>query len=262
MLATMAEAARVLDRPDYRRAAIRNAEFLLETLYGSDGRLLRTWRAGSSAKLNGYLSDYACLAEGLLQLYQTTFDERWYQAAHDLAERLLTHFRALDGSGFFDTSADHERLLVRPRTVQDNATPSGNAIAACVLLKLGAYTGDHKFITPAENALRTMQNLAGRHPTGFGQWLQALSFAVSSIDEIAIIGDQEAPDTRAVLAVAQQPYRPHQVVACRKVPSEDSSIPLLSGRAKKGAKATAYVCQGFNCQLPVANAAALRRQLD
>ncbi|MDP7260260.1 MAG: thioredoxin domain-containing protein, partial [Anaerolineales bacterium] len=119
MLAAIAEAARVLDRADYRAAAIRNAEFMLEMLRGRDGRLLRTWRAGRPAKLNAYLLDYACLAEGLLQLYQTTFDQRWYLAAHQLADNMLEHFTVQDGDGFFDTSADHEKLVVRPKTLQD-----------------------------------------------------------------------------------------------------------------------------------------------
>jgi len=261
MLAAMAEAACVLDRADYRMAAIRNAEFLLETLLGSDGRLLRTWRAGSSAKLNAYLSDYACLAEGLLQLYQTTFDQRWYLVAHQLADSMLAHFSVQDGAGFFDTSADHETLVVRPKTLQDNATPSGSAMAAGVLLRLGAYSGERRFTEAAENALRTMQNMAGRHPTGFGQWLQALSFTVSSRYEIAVIGAPDAVDTRALLAAAQHPYRPHQVVACCESPGDDVLVPLLSGRAQKGNNATAYVCRDFECRLPVTDADALRRQL-
>ena len=262
MLAAMAEAARVLNRTDYRRAAIRNAEFLLETLRGRDGRLLRTWRAGCGAKLNAYLSDYACLAEGLLQLYQTTFDQRWYLVAYELAESIITHFSSLDETGFFDTRGDHETLVVRPKTLQDNATPSGNAMATCVLLKLGAYTGEQKFSVPAEDALRTMQNLAGRNPTGFGQWLQAISFAVSSAKEIAIIGAHTASDTRELLATAQHPYRPHQVVACSDAPGDDTLIPLLSERTKRDGKATAYVCRGFQCQLPVTDVTALRRLLD
>jgi hypothetical protein len=106
-----------------------------------------------------------------------------------------------------------------------------------------------------------MQNMAGRHPTGFGQWLQALSFTVSSRYEIAVIGAPDAVDTRALLAAAQHPYRPHQVVACCESPGDDVLVPLLSGRAQKGNNATAYVCRDFECRLPVTDADALRRQL-
>ena len=135
-------------------------------------------------------------------------------------------------------------------------------MAACVLLKLGAYTGDSKFTTSAENALRAVVNLASRNPGGFGQCLQALSFAVSSADEIAIIGAHDAHDTRALLAAAQHPYRPHQVVACSEAPVDAPVIPLLVARTKSGNRATAYVCQGFECRLPVTDATALRQQLD
>jgi hypothetical protein len=109
MLAAFAEAARTLNRLDYREVAERNAEFLLRELRQENGRLVRTWKAGE-AKLNGYLEDYAYLIEGLLELYQTTFDPRWFSAAQELAETMIAHFQAPDG-GFFDTSDDHESLI-------------------------------------------------------------------------------------------------------------------------------------------------------
>ena len=112
MLAAFAEAARVLQRDDYRQVAERNAEFLLSELGAPNERLFHTWRAGV-AKGNGYLEDYAHLAEGLLELYQATFESHWYAAAHELAQTMIAHFGAPDG-GFFDTSDDHETLIVRP----------------------------------------------------------------------------------------------------------------------------------------------------
>jgi uncharacterized protein YyaL (SSP411 family) len=130
MLAAFAEAARTLGRDDYRELAERNAEFLLRELRQENGRLLRTWKArpervegAGEAKLNGYLEDYSDLIEGLLELYQTTFEPRWFVAAQELAETMIAHFRAPDGR-FFDTSDDHEALITRPRDLQDNATPS------------------------------------------------------------------------------------------------------------------------------------------
>jgi uncharacterized protein YyaL (SSP411 family) len=135
MLAAFAEAARALNRDDgsralaasYRQVAERNAGFLLREPRQENGRLLRTWKEGE-AKLNGYLDDYSCLIEGLLELYQTMFEPRWFVAAQELAETMLIHYQAPQG-GFFDTSDDHEMLITRPRDLQDNATPSGNAMA-------------------------------------------------------------------------------------------------------------------------------------
>jgi uncharacterized protein YyaL (SSP411 family) len=133
MLAAFAEAARVLGREDYQEVANRNAQFLLSELRTPDGRLYHKWKAGV-AKGNGFLEDYTHLIEGLIELYQTTFDSRWYVAAHELAETMIEHFSAPEG-GFYDTSDDHEALIVRPRELQDNAVPSGNAMAIFVLLR-------------------------------------------------------------------------------------------------------------------------------
>ena len=133
MLAAFAEAGRALGRPDYTGIATQNAEFLYTNLRQVDGRLLRSWGDGAGARYNAYLEDYAFLADGLLALYQTTFEPRWFLWARELAEWMLTHFQDPAG-GFFDTSDDHEALLHRPKDTQDNATPSGNSMAAGVLL--------------------------------------------------------------------------------------------------------------------------------
>jgi uncharacterized protein YyaL (SSP411 family) len=260
MLAAMAEAARVLARKDYAEAAIHNAEFLLGTMRTPEGRLYRTWRQGSAPKLNAYLEDYANLAEGLLELYQTTLDERWFAAARELVEAMVAHFADESSIGFFDTSDDHEALVTRPKNMQDNATPSGNAMAITVLLKLAAYTGERRYQELAEAALRPIQAAALQYPTAFAQWLQALWFAIGGVLEIAIVGDPQAPDTQALLAEVQRPYRPHQVVAVAR-PGAELIIPLLAERTPVDGKATAYVCQHFACQLPVTEVAALREQL-
>jgi uncharacterized protein YyaL (SSP411 family) len=178
MLAAFAEAARALNRNDYRGVAERNAEFLLRELRLKNGRLLRTWKTGE-AKLNGYLEDYAYLIEGLLELDQTTFEPRWFVAAQELAETMLAHFQAPQG-GFFDTSDDHETLVTRPRDLQDNATPSGNAMATTVLLKLAGLTNEVRNVDIAHEALAQMESMMAQYPLGFGQWLQALSYASRS----------------------------------------------------------------------------------
>jgi uncharacterized protein YyaL (SSP411 family) len=151
MLAAFAEAARALGRDDdstelaevYREVAKRNARFLLSELRTPDGRLHHTWKAGV-AKGNGFLEDYTHLIEGLIELYQTTFDLRWYVAAHELAEAMIEHFSAAEG--FYDTSDDHEALIVRPRELPDNAVPSGNAMAALVLQRLAGLAVEPRYL--------------------------------------------------------------------------------------------------------------------
>jgi uncharacterized protein YyaL (SSP411 family) len=263
MLAAFAEAARdpaLADRAaQYRSIAERNAEFLLREMRSPDGRLLRTWKDGR-AKLNAYLEDCAAAIEGLIELYQTTFDERWFVAARQLADMMLHHF-ADPAGGFFDTSDDHEALVTRPKDLQDNAVPSGNALAATVLLKLYAFTGDDLYYKQAELMLSILQGALAQAPTGFAQWLCALDFALSGPREIAVVGDVRSDAGQALLAVAHEGYRPNQIIAAA-LPDRTSAIPLLLDRPAMGGRATAYVCRNFVCQQPVTDPAALREHLQ
>lgn len=257
MLAAFAEAARFLNRGDYHAAALASAEFILREMRAPDGRLYRSWRRGE-AKLNGYLEDYAAAAEGMLALYETTFETRWFSAARELADRIFTHF-ADPGGGFFDTSDDHEPLVFRPKSIQDNAAPCGNSLAATVLLKLAALTGEPRYADAAEKMLRQVQPVLARYPTGFGQWLVALSFALGSAREIAVVGDPNDEETQAMLAIVWSAFRPFQVTAAG---GADSPLPLLRGRTKIDGRATAYVCEHFVCQRPVNDAEGLRKLLE
>jgi len=257
-LAAFADAARVFDRADYRTAAERNAAFILREMQTREGRLLRAWRGGK-AKLNAYLEDYANLIDGLLALYEATFDARWFTEARRLADVMIAHFRDAAG-GFFDTSDDHEALAVRPKSIQDNATPSGNAMAATVLLRLAALTGEGRYRDLAEEALRLAQPMLGPYPTAFAQWLSTLDFALGRPQEVAIIGDPAAADTRALLDVVRGSYRPNQVVAVGR-PDGPQPVPLLIGRAPLNGRATAFVCENFSCHLPVTDPKELAAQL-
>jgi hypothetical protein len=261
MLASLAEAARVLDRDDYRAAAVRAGEFLKKHMLVDGDRLLRTYRAGES-KLNGYLEDYANGIDALLELYQTTYDVRWFETARKLAGRALEHFLADEG-GFFDTSDDHEQLIVRPRNVQDNAVPSGNGMMAKQLLRLAAYTGDERYEAAARGGLRLLVNAMGRFPQAFGESLSATDMLVSGIDEVAVVGDPSGDATRDLLRTVFDAYRPNAIVALSAddVPDEHA-IPLLSFRTMRGGQPAVYVCRNFTCQMPVTETDAVRDLLE
>ena len=248
MLAAFAEAARAFGRDDYREVAERNAEFVLGSLRTGDGRLRRTWTAGES-KGNGFLEDYAHVIEGLLELYQTTFDPRWFGAAQALAEVMIGRFSG--PTGFWDTSDDHEQLIVRPREVQDNAIPSGGSMAAYVLQRLAQLAADSRYTELAAGNLRGMQPLLARYPLGFGRWLVALDYALQSPGSVAILGDPASDGYRALVGVARAAFRPHQVVAAGDPAAEADWPPLLRGRGLRNGQATAYVCSGFTCSEPV-----------
>ena len=267
MLAAFAEAARTLNRLDYQEVAERNAEFLLREFRQDSSRLLHTWKAypeqgegAGEAKLNGYLEDYSYLIEGLLELYQTTFALRWFEAAQELTETMIAHFQAPDG-GFFDTSDDHETLITRPRDLQDNATPSGNAMALTALLKLAGFTNDLRYVDIAHRALAKMQDMMAQYPLGFGQWLQALSFTLSKPREVAIVGDPDSADTQALLRLVRSGYRPFQVVALGAPATDESAMPLLRDRGLVDEQAAAYVCRDFACLAPETEPSILQTRL-
>ena len=129
-----------------------------------DGSLRRSWKDGRASQA-GVLEDYTHLAEGLLALYEATFDERWFTAARELMDQVLARF-ADPAGGFFDTAADAEQLVTRPKDLQDNALPSGNAMAVTVLLKLAALTGEGRYRDAAEGSLRLVRCLCRSVPVG------------------------------------------------------------------------------------------------
>jgi uncharacterized protein YyaL (SSP411 family) len=257
MLAAFAEAGVALRRRDYTDAARANAEFLYRTMRAESGRLFRTWKAGSRAKYNAYLEDYAYLAEGLLALYEATFDERWVSWARELAGLMVIHFNDENNGGFFDTSDDHEQLIHRPKDLQDNAVPSGSSVAATVLLKLSLLTGNQDYWRLAERSVETMTKLMRQYPTGFGQWLNAASFVASEPTEVALVGSEE--EVAPLLDVLRGGYHPFRVIAVGR--EGDAPLPLLENRPKVDGKGTAYVCRQFVCQAPVTDPEDLADQL-
>ncbi len=260
MLRAFAEAATLLDRADYRATAERAADFALATLR-RDGLLLRTYKDGQS-KLNGYLEDYAFLADGLLALYEATFDPRWLTGARALAETMVAQFWDDADGGFFDTGRDHEALIARPKSVFDNAIPAGNSVAIEVLQRLAVIYDDTGYAEKADRVLRGLWETMTRYPTGFGRNLCALDFALATPQEVALVGALDAPDTAALLRVLRRRFRPNTVIALRQPgTAEDDQPALLRARDQIDGHATAYVCERYACQLPVTTPDALAAQL-
>ena len=263
MLRSFAEAASILHREDYRQAAVASASFLLEELR-KDGRLLRTYKDGR-ARLKGYLEDYAFVADGLLALYEATFDYHWLEEARSLADNMIDLFWDEEERAFYDTGKDHEVLVVRPRDFFDNATPCGNSVAVDMLLHLSVLTGESDYARRGASALRSMQQYLAQAPLGMGHWLCALDFYLSTPKEIAIVGAQTDPATQTLLDIVHGRYLPNKVVAGSDptLPGQGSqATPLLQGRGMSNGRPTVYVCQNYVCQLPVTEQEALASQLD
>jgi uncharacterized protein YyaL (SSP411 family) len=243
--------------PRFVDAAVVAADQIIAGLRRPDGRLGRSWKDGRSTG-DGVLEDYANLADGLLALHKATFDERWFVAAGDLADAILGHFIDPAG-GFFDTADDHEALVTRPKDVQDNAVPSGGSMAASVLLRLAALTGDSRYREAADAAIAAVTPYLARYATGFANWLSAAHLSVEGIDELAIVGDPADEATQDLIVAGVEAARTagRSLVVAVSADPDASAVPLMAGRGRIDGRPTAYLCRNFACRLPVTDPAAL-----
>jgi uncharacterized protein YyaL (SSP411 family) len=273
MLMSFAEAARVLESGSllldnqssnklldstYYKLATRNAEFLLSHLR-PNGKLKRAWRAGKTTE-EVFLEDYAALILGLLELYQTDFDNKWFIAAKELTDEMVEKFSDSAG-GFFDTPSDGEQLLIRPKDVQDNATPCGNALACEALIKLAELTGQGKYRDLAEKSLSLITSFSLKYPLGFARWLSAMQNVAGNMKQVAVIGEAGEEKFEAMLKIIRSEYYPNVVVACSSYPIKENVPALLFDRKMMNDEAAAYVCEGFVCQQPTNNIDILIEQL-
>jgi uncharacterized protein YyaL (SSP411 family) len=250
MLHAFADAAAFLERDDYRQVAQSNAEFILTALWDGQ-RLLHNFKDGR-ARFNGYLDDYANFADGLLALYQLTFDKKWLDWAAAMADLMTTKFWDADRGGFYFTALDHEALISRTKDNFDNATPSGNSVAADVLLRLSALLDRPDYREKAEAILKLNANLMIQFPSGFGRLLAALDFSIGPSQEIAIVDGPEP-----FVSELRKHYLPRTVVAA----GESNGVPLLRDRRSIGGKPTAYICENFACKQPVTEVSTFVNQL-
>jgi uncharacterized protein len=246
MISALADAGAVLGRADYLDAARDAADFVLERMRDDRGRLLRTFNAGE-AKLNAYLEDHAFLLEALLDLYEASFEPRWFSEARALADTIVARFADPQQGGFFSTSDDHEQLVARRKDLEDAPIPAGGSSAAFGLLRLSALTGEFEYERHAVGQLRLLHEIAPRHPTAFGHLLRAIDFHLRTVREVALVGPGE--EVARLAAVVRSELRPDIVLAGG--PAADDAIPLLAGREPVDGRAAAYVCEHFACQRPV-----------
>lgn len=261
-LAFLAEASRAPGLGDLSNAcydlATRNANFLLSALRPA-GILRHSWRDGRTTE-QVFLVDYAALILGLLELYQTDFEPGWFADATALAEEMLERFYS-PATGFYDTPVEAELLLIRPRDLYDNATPSGAALACEGLLRLAALGNRSDYATIAAAAVGSLADAAAKYPLSFARWLSVADFATARIRQIALIGDPQDRNYQELLRIIRAEFRPHVLTAASALPLADAAPPLLAGRGTVDGIATAHVCEGFVCRLPVTNPEDLLKQL-
>jgi uncharacterized protein YyaL (SSP411 family) len=253
MIGSLAYAGRVFDEPRYVRAAERAAGFLLEDMRREDGELLRTHRGGES-KIDAFLEDYAYLGNALLDLYEATFDLRWFRAAEDLAKRMDARFADAGRGGWFHTAADSEKLVARPRSPFDGATPSGNGEAARLLVRLAAFTGRTELRERAAEAVRSFGRALEGAPAGTVSLLLVLDSLLHEDGEIAFVGAKGAEDTEKLVRPVHRAFLPGTVIALldpEERAAAEEAIPLLRGKGLVDGAEAMYMCKNFACQAPV-----------
>jgi uncharacterized protein len=246
MLAAFADGCLAFDR--YHDRVRHNADFLL-TRADADGRVMRT------EKIPGLLEDYTGFAWGLTLAFEALHERRYLDAARRAMDQVLERF-ADEKGGFFDTPVDHEKLITRPKDLFDNATPSGNSVAADVLLRLALLFGDERYARAATRALESTWPLAERYPSGFGFLLGAGQWRAGQPKEITITGAADDPAFTALRKVIGETFLPHRVLVAGDGAAD---LPLMENRASD--QVTAYVCQGYACLEPTRDPERLRALL-
>ena len=265
MIAALAKGAQALDAPEYRKAAQKGADFILDKLRGDDGRLLKRYRQGE-AGLPAHLEDYAFMVWGLLELYEATFDVRYLREGIALNGAMLEHFWDEADGGLFMTADDGEKLLVRGKDVYDGAIPSGNSVAALNLVRLSRITGKTGYEERAAGIMKAFSGTVAGQASAHTQLMVALDFLVGPACEVVVAGAAGAEDTREMLAALRRPFVPNKVVLFRPAGTEAPAItriaPYTKAQTSIGGAATAYVCRGFACERPTTDREAMLRSLE
>ena len=252
MIASLAVGARALGDPSLARAASDAADFLLTTLRRTepDGRksLLHRYRDGEAA-IPAHADDYAFLAWGLIDIYQTKFDSKWLKSALELTEEFLENFWE-EGGGVMFTARDAKDLPVRQKTAQDGPTPSANSVALSNLLRLARLLARPDLEEKARGIMRAFGREVREHPEGYLHFLCGVEYAVNPSVEIILAGEPGAKDTARMVEALGRAYLPQATVLLRDEALEET-IPFLGKCPPVKGKATAYLCSDNACRQPI-----------
>lgn len=261
MITAMARAGFCLNEQRYLTAAERAAIFLIEKLRDKNGKLLHSYKDGV-ARFQAYLDDYACLIDGLIELFQATGKESYLETALMLADEMITGYWDVQNGGFFYTANDHESLIARTKDHQDNAVPSGNGMAATALTKLARLTGRDDFLKYARQTIDTISRFISEHPRACGQSLLALDDLLGPVIEIVLTGGENLHQSLLTDHV-RETYIPGSIILLQ---SESSTTGLVKdhfgGRSEDQTKELAYVCHAGTCGFPSETVDQLRQQLS
>ncbi len=282
MISALAKGAQVLGEAEHRAAATRAAEFIQRELYDpATGVLYRSWRGGRSA-IAGFAEDYACLIQGLLDLYETGFEIRWLQWAEKLQAKMDELFWDPRGGGYFNSRADDPTVIVRLKEDYDGAEPSPNSVAALNLVRLEWMIGNAAGVVDpgtglseagysrsygqrAELLIEAFRPQWSRTPQALPQMLVALEMLLAEPRTVVLAGDPATAEFQALAAVLPERLGRARVWLCADGGAGQRWLAgrrAYLGEIKPGpGGATAYVCENFTCSAPAHSPAALRDRL-
>jgi uncharacterized protein YyaL (SSP411 family) len=259
-LRALAVGSLVLDDDRFAAAARRCAAFVRTHLLREEGRLWRTARSGK-AHTPAFSEDYANVADGLLAAYAALGEVADLELAAALMDRAVADFWDEASGTLFDTSDEHDRLVARPRSLIDGATPAANSVAADVLLRLALLTGEPDHDRRARSILRAAGPALDRHPVQFGRMLAAADRVLGEPIDAVIAGTGDDPLAVVLRRAAAAPYQPDLVIAPLSTDNGLASWPLFDGKAARDGVATAYVCRGYACDEPTQDPDRVRAQV-
>jgi len=253
MISTFAKSAKALNQTKYLNIARKAADFCLSKLRQKNGRLLKRWRKGK-AGLPAHLEDYAFLIQGLLDLYEASFDVKYLRSAIELVDLTLEHFEDREEGGFFLTADDGEKLLIRAKEIYDGAIPSGNSVMALNLLRVHKITGKERYLNSSENLFSAFSGFLEKNPQGAEVLLHALDFKLSPPKEIVIAGELGSKETSQLIEAINQNFIPGKILLFRPTGNEEPEItklsPFLINLNLVNGKPAVYICENQTCQQP------------
>ncbi len=266
MISALARAAQVLGEERYRVAAERAASFIRGRLYEpGSGTLFRRYR-DQEAGLAGQLDDYAFLVNGLLDLYEASFDIAWLQLAIALTEKQIALFGDEARGGFFETSGTDQSVLVRLKADYDGAEPTGNSISALNLLRLAWITGNEEWLQRAGATIEAFGGRLNDYPPILPQMLVAHEFQGSKHRQFVVVGKLGRPDTEIMLAMIRKRFLPKKIILLADGGAGQEFLqqyqPILEELTQQENKTTVYLCENFSCQLPTSDLAELTKRLE
>jgi len=263
MISAFASAGLALGNKHYTGLAIRAARFILDRLF-VDGRVYRSFKDGQ-ARHNGYLEDIAFLTAAFIDLYEATGDTEWLGKAVSLDGMLEQYYEDIENGGFFMTPSDHETLIFREKPCYDNAIPSGNAYALLNLLRLHAFTTNHRYLARAEKALTAFAKPLAENPAALSDMLLAVDFYLDDAKEIVLVTPAGQPeDAGSWLAELGRTFVPNRVLAVvpeDQVGPHGNILRLTAEKTATDGRTTAYLCTNGECSLPTTDLAEFARRL-